>query len=96
MGVSFIALSSDHPISLELANKSEEIASFVKEINSTKLSEADMAKQGKDWHLYERLQALHPFSNDEIPIWIGNFVLSGYGSGALMGSSPRSKRLRIC
>ncbi len=91
MGVSFIALSSDHPISLELANKSEEIASFVKEINATKLSEADMAKQEKIG-IYTGLQALHPFSNDEIPIWIGNFVLSGYGSGALMGVPAHDQR----
>ena len=91
MGVSFIALSSDHPISLELAKENSEIASFVKEINATKLSEADIAKQEKVG-IYTGLNALHPFSLNQIPIWIGNFVLSGYGSGALMGVPGHDQR----
>ena len=91
MGVSFIALSSDHPISLELAKENSEIASFVKEINATKLSEADIAKQEKVG-IYTGLNALHPFLHNQIPIWIGNFVLSGYGSGALMGVPGHDQR----
>ena len=91
MGVSFIALSSDHPISLELAKENSEIASFVKEINATKLSEADIAKQEKVG-IYTGLNALHPFLHNQIPVWIGNFVLSGYGSGALMGVPGHDQR----
>ena len=91
MGVSFLALSSDHPISLTLAKENSEIDSFIKKISSTKLSEADIAKQEKVG-IYTGLNAIHPFSNKEIPIWIGNFVLSGYGSGALMGVPAHDQR----
>jgi len=66
-------------------------SSFLKKINSIKLSEADLAKQEK-LGIDTGLKAAHPFSKEEIPIWIGNFVLSGYGSGALMGVPAHDER----
>jgi len=91
MGVTFVAISADHPIAQQTAEGNEEINSFLDEINSTKLSEADMAKLEKIG-LDTGLKAIHPFSKKEIPIWIGNFVLSGYGSGALMGVPGHDQR----
>ena len=91
MGVTFLAISGDHPIALNLEKENEEIKSFLKDINSIKLSEADLAKQEKRG-IDTGLQATHPFSKEDIPIWIANFVLSAYGSGALMGVPAHDER----
>ena len=91
MGVTFLAISADHPIALSLEKENKDIKSFLKKINSIKLSEADLAKQEK-LGIDTGLKAAHPFSKEEIPIWIGNFVLSGYGSGALMGVPAHDER----
>ena len=91
MGVTFLAISADHPIALSLEKENKDIKSFLKKINSIKLSEADLAKQEK-LGIDTGLNATHPFSEEEIPIWIGNFVLSGYGSGALMGVPAHDER----
>ena len=91
MGVTFLAISGDHPISLKLEKENGEIKSFLKDINSIKLSEADLAKQEK-LGIDSGFKAIHPFSKEEIPIWIANFVLSGYGSGALMGVPAHDER----
>tara|TARA_Y100000590_G_scaffold122407_1_gene140101 strand:+ start:23143 stop:25596 length:2454 start_codon:yes stop_codon:yes gene_type:complete len=91
MGVTFIAISRDHPISLELERQDKNIKTFVKSIKSNRLSEADLAKQDK-LGIDTGLKAVHPFSKEEIPIWIANFVLPGYGSGALMGVPGHDQR----
>ena len=91
MGVTFLAISGDHPIALNLEKENEEIKSFLKDINSIKLSEADLAKQEK-LGIDTGLKATHPFSKEDIPIWIANFVLSAYGSGALMGVPAHDER----
>jgi len=91
MGVTFLAVSGDHPIALDLEKENKTIKAFLKDINSIKLSEADLAKQEK-LGIDTGLKANHPFSKKEIPIWIANFVLSGYGSGALMGVPAHDER----
>ncbi|GIT60520.1 MAG: hypothetical protein Ct9H300mP20_03470 [Gammaproteobacteria bacterium] len=91
MGVTFLAISADHPIALDLEKENKTIKAFLKDINSIKLSEADLAKQEK-LGIDTGLKANHPFSKKEIPIWIANFVLSGYGSGALMGVPAHDER----
>ena len=91
MGVTFLAISGDHPIALDLQKENKDIKTFLEDINSTKLSEADLAKQEK-LGIDTGLKANHPFSKKEIPIWIANFVLSGYGSGALMGVPAHDER----
>jgi len=91
MGVTFLAISGDHPITLELKKENQNIRKFVKKINSIKLSEAELVKQEK-LGIDAGISAIHPFSKEEIPIWIANFVLSGYGSGALMGVPAHDQR----
>ena len=91
MGVTFLAISGDHPITLELKKENQDIRKFVKKINSIKLSEAELVKQEK-LGIDTGISAIHPFSREEIPIWIANFVLSGYGSGALMGVPAHDQR----
>jgi len=79
MGVTFIAISPDHPIALRLEKENKKIKEFIGNLNLSKLSEADLAKQEK-LGIDTGLSATHPFSKQNIPIWIANFVLSGYGS----------------
>jgi len=91
MGVTFIAISPDHPIALRLEKENKKIKEFIGHLNQSKLSEADLAKQEK-LGIDTGLSATHPFSKQNIPIWIANFVLSGYGSGALMGVPAHDQR----
>ena len=91
MGVTFIAISPDHPIALRLEKENKKIKEFIGNLNLSKLSEADLAKQEK-LGIDTELSATHPFSKQNIPIWIANFVLSGYGSGALMGVPAHDQR----
>lgn len=91
MGVTFIAISPDHPIALRLEKENKKIKEFIGNLNLSKLSEADLVKQEK-LGIDTGLSATHPFSKQNIPIWIANFVLSGYGSGALMGVPAHDQR----
>ena len=91
MGVTFLALSYDHPVALSVEGNNRSIKDFINKLNSSKLSEAERAKQEKIG-IDTGLRAIHPFTKNEIPIWIGNFVLSSYGSGALMGVPAHDER----
>ncbi len=91
MGVSFIAISSSHFLCADLEDTRNEISSFIEKQNKTKQSEAEFAKQEKEG-VPTGLYAIHPFTKKEIPIWIANFVLSDYGSGALMAVPAHDQR----
>lgn len=91
MGATYIALAPEHPISLHAASSSAEIASFISECKKTKVSEAEintLEKSGIDTGFY----AIHPLTNKNIPIWIANFVLIEYGSGAVMSVPAHDQR----
>ncbi|MDB3994736.1 leucine--tRNA ligase [Gammaproteobacteria bacterium] len=91
MGVSFIAISTSHSLCTGLATERSDINTFIEKQNKVKQSEADFAKQEKEG-LFTGLYAVHPFTKEEIPIWIANFVLSDYGSGALMAVPAHDQR----
>ena len=91
MGVSFIAISASHSLCTGLASERSDINIFIEKQNKVKQSEADFAKQEKEG-LFTGLHAVHPFTKEEIPIWIANFVLSDYGSGALMAVPAHDQR----
>ena len=91
MGVSFLALSTNHALAVGASKSDSSIKKFIEDQKKTKVAEADLAKQEKlgiDTGLY----AIHPFTGEELPIWIGNFVLSEYGSGALMAVPAHDQR----
>ena len=91
MGVSFLALSTNHALAIGASESDSSIKKFIEDQKKTKVAEADLAKQEKlgiDTGLY----AIHPFTGEELPIWIGNFVLSEYGSGALMAVPAHDQR----
>ena len=91
MGVSFIAISTSHFLSSDIAKDNEAIREFITEQNKVKQSEAEFAKQDKEG-FFTGKYAIHPFTKKEIPIWIANFVLSDYGSGALMAVPAHDQR----
>jgi leucyl-tRNA synthetase len=91
-GMSFIALAPEHPLSDAIAARDPKAAAFVAECRSLGTSEAAIAtaeKQGYDTGLRVR----HPFDpSRESPVWIGNFVLMEYGTGAIFGCPAHDQR----
>ena len=83
MGATYIAVAPQHPIARQAAAGDPVLASFIESIANVKVAEAHMAtmeKLGMD----TGLTATHPLTGEPIPIWIANFVLMSYGSGAVM------------
>ena len=91
MGSTFIAISTNHEIAIKASANNKEISRFIEEQKNTAVAEADIAKQEK-LGVDTKIFAIHPFSGEELPVWIGNFVLSGYGSGALMAVPAHDQR----
>lgn len=90
-GATYLAIAGGHPIAQEVALTDPNIAEFVEECKNTKTTEADMAtmeKKGMATGLY----AIHPLTGEKLPIWIANFVLMGYGSGAVMSVPAHDQR----
>ena len=83
-GVSFLALSPNHPLSIKLGSENNEIEKFLGQCKESKAAEADMATAEK-LGIDTGIKVSHPITNKELPVWIGNFVLLEYGTGVVMG-----------
>ena len=90
-GVSFVAISPNHKIALNLSEQDKNIESFLKQCKETSSAEADMAKAEK-LGIDTGMKVIHPLTNEEIPVWIGNFVLLDYGTGVVMGVPGHDQR----
>ena len=90
-GVTYIAISPNHPLAQSLASKSQEIDVFIKKCNSTKMAEADMAKAEK-LGFKTNLKVKHPFLDSNLEVWIANYVLMDYGTGVVMGVPAHDER----
>lgn len=96
MGVTYVSLAAEHPISLAAASLAAEksnaaLAAFIRECKTSSVAEADMAtmeKKGMD----TGLKAIHPITGREIPVWIANYVLMDYGTGAVMAVPAHDER----
>ncbi|MCK4865561.1 MAG: leucine--tRNA ligase [Gammaproteobacteria bacterium] len=91
MGVSYVAVAAEHPLATEAAKKYTNVADFIKECGKTDTAEASMEtmeKKGID----TGLKAIHPITGDHVPVFIANFVLLGYGSGAVMAVPAHDQR----
>jgi len=91
MGVTYVAVAAEHPLSLKAAAGNAELAAFVDECKNTKVAEAEMAtmeKKGID----TGLKAAHPITGEEVPVFAANFVLADYGSGAVMSVPAHDQR----
>ncbi len=90
-GATFMAIAAEHPLALEAAEKDPEIAKFVDACRKTNTSEAALEKMEK-LGCPLGIEATNPVNNESIPIWIANFVLMGYGTGAIMSVPAHDQR----
>ena len=90
-GVSFLAISPNHSLAIDLAEKNEKIASFLKKCKETKAAEADVAK-GEKLGIDTKIEVIHPLTGKTLPVWIGNFVLLDYGTGVVMAVPGHDER----
>jgi leucyl-tRNA synthetase len=90
-GVTFLALSPEHSITKKLIINNKQIAEFVEDIKKSGSSTADQAKAEKKG-IFTGLYALNPATNNLIPVWISNYVLMDYGSGAVMAVPAHDER----
>ena len=90
-GASFVAIAPDHDISKELAKKSTEINNFIKKWKKSFISEEDLDKAPKSG-LFTAIHVIHPLTNKPLPVYIANFVLSSYGTGAVIGVPAHDQR----
>jgi len=91
MGVTYATLATAHPIAAEVAKNNPQLAAFINECQTQQVSEAEMAtmeKRGMD----TGITALHPLTGETIPVWVGNYVLMDYGSGAVMAVPAHDQR----
>jgi len=91
MGATFCAVAAEHPIAAWAAKNNKEISSFVEECRRGAVMEADLAqleKKGMPTGLY----CTHPLSGAKIPVWVANYVLMGYGEGAVMAVPAHDER----
>ncbi len=91
MGVSYVAVAAAHPLAKKAAAANHEVADFVEECLHNKVAEADMATMEKKG-IYTGLTATHPISGEPVPVWVANFVLMSYGTGAVMAVPAHDQR----
>lgn len=91
MGVTFCAVAAEHPLALHAAASNPAIAAFITECRAGGTSEAAVAAQEKKG-IATGLVVAHPLTGEPIPVWIGNYVLMGYGDGAVMGVPAHDER----
>ena len=91
MGVTFVALAAEHPLALRLARDDRKLADFIDECRSGGVAEAELATMEKRG-VPTGFQVMHPLTGQAVPVWIGNYVLMGYGEGAVMGVPGHDER----
>ena len=90
-GVTYISLAAEHPITLALAENNTELAEFISACKQASVAEADMA-QAEKLGMDTGLRATHPLTGEAIPVWVANYVLMDYGSGAVMAVPAHDER----
>ncbi|MFN6961276.1 MAG: leucine--tRNA ligase [Rhodocyclaceae bacterium] len=91
MGVTFVAVAAEHPLATYAAQKNPQLAAFVEECKRGSVMEADLAtleKKGMPTGIYVE----HPLTGDKVEVWVGNYVLMGYGEGAVMAVPAHDER----
>ncbi|TVP54288.1 MAG: leucine--tRNA ligase [Halomonadaceae bacterium] len=91
MGVTYMAVSPKHPLALKAAKRRGDVAAFVETYSNAPVTTADletMEKEGVETGFF----AQHPLTGEDVPIWVANFVLSEYGTGALMAVPAHDER----
>ncbi len=91
MGVTYVAISAEHPLAEFALAAKPELADFIHECKSGGVSEAELATQEKKG-VFSGLYVTHPLTNESIPVWIANYVLMNYGTGAVMAVPAHDER----
>ena len=90
-GVSYLGIAAAHPLAELAAEKNPELAEFIREAKNAKVAEADLATMEKKG-MTTGLFAIHPLTGEKLPIWVANFVLMHYGTGAVMAVPAHDQR----
>ena len=90
-GVSYLGIAAAHPLASLAAQNNPELATFIQEAKNAKVAEADLATMEKKG-MATGLFAIHPLTGDKLPIWVANFVLMHYGTGAVMAVPAHDQR----
>ncbi|QBQ17140.1 leucine--tRNA ligase [Acinetobacter haemolyticus] len=91
MGATYVAVAAEHPMALKAAENNPELAAFIEECRMGSVAEADLAtaeKKGMATGLFVK----HPVTGEDLPVWIANYVLMSYGSGAVMAVPAHDER----
>ncbi|MFB2578085.1 MULTISPECIES: leucine--tRNA ligase [unclassified Acinetobacter] len=91
MGVSYLAVAAEHPLATKAAENNPELQAFIQECRQGSVAEADLAtaeKKGMATGLFVK----HPVTGENVPVWVANYVLMSYGSGAVMGVPSHDER----
>jgi len=91
MGTTFCAVAAEHPIAVHASKTDKQLAAFVEECKRGAITEAEFAQMEKTG-MPTGLYCTHPISGERLPVWAGNYVLMGYGEGAVMGVPAHDER----
>ena len=91
MGVTYMAVAAEHPLAKRAAETSPAVAAFIEECVKTDASEATLETMEKKG-MPLGIAAMHPLTGDEVPLWVANFVLMSYGTGAVMAVPGHDER----
>lgn len=90
-GATYVAVAAGHPLAQQAAASNPALADFIAECRNTKVAEADMATMEKKG-MATGLSAVHPLTGEAVPVWVANFVLMEYGTGAVMAVPAHDQR----
>ncbi|RMF97060.1 MAG: leucine--tRNA ligase [Gammaproteobacteria bacterium] len=91
LGVSYMAVAAEHPLAVAAASENPELAAFLRECQQSAVSEAAMETMEKRG-MPLGVDALHPITGEPVPVWVANFVLISYGTGAVMAVPGHDQR----
>ncbi|WP_313918101.1 leucine--tRNA ligase [Tahibacter sp.] len=90
-GVTFVSVAAEHPIALAAAADNQDLAAFIEECRHGGTAEAELETQEKKG-VFTGVYVLHPLTGERVPVWAANFVLMGYGTGAVMAVPGHDER----
>ena len=91
MGATYVAVAAEHPIALHAAQNNPALLAFIQECKLGSAKEADLATQEKKG-MNTGLYVIHPLNGEKLPVWVANYVLMGYGEGAVMAVPAHDER----
>jgi leucyl-tRNA synthetase len=91
MGVTFVAVAPEHPLALHAAQRDAKVAAFIEQSRKGGTTEAELALRDKEG-VPTGLAVTHPLTHEQVPLWVGNYVLMSYGDGAVMGVPGHDER----